>query len=139
MQASVASLDLQAAPADQAPAIERDTRKIASLEELDKFFGGIAAFQNVSFDLHAGQVLALLGESGAGKSTFANLLTGVHSRDTGQILIDGSPEVSASPRGNAQAWRSCHSSHPSLFGDLTVCGNTFMSRVPFPYLAWHSR
>ena len=56
---------------------------------LTKRFGGIAAVNNVSFDLHAGRIVGLIGPNGAGKTTLVNLITGVHRASAGSILFNG--------------------------------------------------
>ena len=57
--------------------------------QVSKRFGGTVAVNRVSLDLHAGEILALLGENGAGKSTLIKLLAGIHAPDEGQILVHG--------------------------------------------------
>ena len=57
--------------------------------QVSKRFGGTVAVNRVSLDLHAGEILALLGENGAGKSTLIKLLAGIHTPDEGQILVHG--------------------------------------------------
>lgn len=59
------------------------------IEGLTKAFHGNLAVDDVSFDVPAGRVVALLGENGAGKSTVIKVLAGVHQRDAGRILVDG--------------------------------------------------
>ena len=54
---------------------------------VSKRFGGTVAVNDVSLDLHAGEILALLGENGAGKSTLIKMLAGIHGLDEGQILV----------------------------------------------------
>ena len=66
-------------------------------ENVSKRFGGTQAVDDVTLDVQAGEVLALLGENGAGKSTLIKLLAGIHRPDSGQMLFDGQPE---------SAWRS---------------------------------
>ena len=66
----------------------------AGLASATKRFGGVIAIRDVTFDLVAGEVLALLGENGAGKSTCVKLLAGVHRPDGGAVLIDGRPAES---------------------------------------------
>ena len=67
-------------------------RPLLRFEHISKRFGGTQAVDDVCFDVHAGEVLALLGENGAGKSTLIKLLAGIHKPDTGQMLFDGQPE-----------------------------------------------
>ncbi len=57
--------------------------------QVSKRFGGTVAVNEVSLDLHAGEILALLGENGAGKSTLIKMLAGIHAPDEGQILVRG--------------------------------------------------
>ena len=70
---------------------------VLGLEHVTKVFGGTVALKDVSLDLRAGEVLALLGENGAGKSTCVKLLTGLYRPDEGQIVLDGAPVALASP------------------------------------------
>ena len=64
---------------------------ILSLCGIHKSFGGSHALRDVGFDLHRGEVLAMLGENGAGKSTLIKILAGIHARDEGEILFEGRP------------------------------------------------
>ena len=63
-----------------------------------KRFGGLLANEVSHFSLHAGEVLALLGENGAGKSTLAKILYGYYAPDLGEILVNGKRVDIASPR-----------------------------------------
>lgn len=62
-----------------------------------KVFGGTVAVDSVTLDLHRGEILALLGENGAGKSTMIKMLAGIHQPDAGQILFSGEPYVHRPP------------------------------------------
>src|SRR3954465_816530 len=64
---------------------------VAGLRGAGKSFGGTRALHDVSLELRAGEVLALLGENGAGKSTCVKLLAGVHRPDTGEVMLAGGP------------------------------------------------
>ena len=83
-----------------------------------KRFGGVQALQGVDFDLHPGEIHALLGENGAGKSTLMNILSGVIEPDAGEMRIDGSPVRFVDPRAAQAAgvamifqdWTSCRAS-----------------------------
>ena len=60
---------------------------VLELKKIGKSFPGVAALNEVDFDLRKGEVHAILGENGAGKSTLIKLLTGVYSKDRGKIYI----------------------------------------------------
>lgn len=66
-----------------------ETPNILSIRGLSKRFYGSLALDQVNFDLRAGEIHALIGENGAGKSTFIKILAGVYARDDGEILLDG--------------------------------------------------
>ena len=67
-----------------------DHQVIAGLRGVSKSFGGTVAVDDVSFELKSGEVLALLGENGAGKSTCVKLLAGVYRPDRGHTFLEGS-------------------------------------------------
>ena len=62
---------------------------ILSVRHLTKRFGGLTAVNDVSWDVHAGEVVALLGDNGAGKSTLIKCISGVHQPDEGEVLFRG--------------------------------------------------
>ncbi|WP_242495525.1 ATP-binding cassette domain-containing protein [Salinicola tamaricis] len=64
-------------------------------KHISKAFPGVRALHDVSFDVEAGEVHALLGENGAGKSTLMKVLCGIHRPDSGQIRIDGAKRASS--------------------------------------------
>src|SRR6218665_436664 len=66
--------------------------KILEFQSLNKRFGGTHTENDITFDIRAVEVLALLGENGAGKSTLIKLLAGISPSDSGEILFDGSPQ-----------------------------------------------
>ena len=74
------------------------TAPILSLRSVNKSFGPIDVLHDINLDLRAGEVLCLLGDNGAGKSTVIRLLSGVHKPTTGEILMDGKPVSFTSPR-----------------------------------------
>jgi len=70
---------------------------ILSLKHIEKSFGGIHALADVSFDLQAGEIHALVGENGAGKSTLVKIITGAYTPDAGVIEINGRDYGSLQP------------------------------------------
>lgn len=72
-----------------------------------KDFPGLRANDNISFQLHEGEILTLLGENGAGKTTLMNIIMGIYKPDAGEILVNGEPvHISdpARPIASASAW-----------------------------------
>jgi simple sugar transport system ATP-binding protein len=77
--------------------VAKGTRLLA-LENASKYFGSVIALEDVSMDLKAGEVHALLGDNGAGKSTLIKILSGVYQPDAGRYLIGDEPANFSSPR-----------------------------------------
>jgi simple sugar transport system ATP-binding protein len=67
-------------------------------EGISKYYGNVVALKDVSVHVDAGEVTCLLGDNGAGKSSFIKILSGVHQPDEGRVLVDGEPVEFASPR-----------------------------------------
>jgi ABC-type sugar transport system ATPase subunit len=64
---------------------------------ISKFFGGLTALNNVDFEVHPGEVVALLGDNGAGKSTLIKCISGVHKPEQGEITFNGENITGSSP------------------------------------------
>ena len=64
---------------------------LIALESVSKFFGGVEALLEVDFEVHRGEVVALVGDNAAGKSTLAKILAGIYQPDGGRILMSGQP------------------------------------------------
>ncbi len=103
-----------------------DGRVIVSLHGATKVFGGTVAIAEVSFDLRAGEVLALLGENGAGKSTCVKLLAGVYQPTLGNVVVEGGIQHFASPQAAQHAGIAVMHQHPGLFPDLSIAENLFI-------------
>ena len=69
---------------------------------LAKYFGGVRALSDLDLDLHRGEVIALVGDNGAGKSTFIKMISGLYEPSEGEILLDGEP-VQAATTAEARA------------------------------------
>jgi len=97
---------------------------------LSKRFGGIVALRDASFSASAGEVHALLGENGAGKSTFIQILAGVLRADQGRILLDGADYAPKNPDAAARSGIVTVFQELSSIPDLTVEGNIWFRREP---------
>ena len=75
---------------------------VLSLQAIHKAFGGVVAIEKFDLDIHAGEVVALVGDNGAGKSTLIKTIAGVHPPSAGRVLIDGK-EVQLSDPSQSQA------------------------------------
>ena len=103
---------------------------IVSVRSVSKSFGPVKVVTDVSFDLHAGKVLVLLGENGAGKSTIIKMIAGVHEPDSGQILIDGTPVRIPNTRvAEALGVATIHQ-ELNLVPSLSVAENVMLGRTP---------
>ena len=85
--------------------------------------------KDASFELRSGEVLALLGENGAGKSTCVKLLAGVHSPTDGHVEVDGKPVTFHSPHDAQAAGIAVMHQHPGLFPDLSVAENIYLGHM----------
>jgi D-xylose transport system ATP-binding protein len=71
---------------------------LVEMHDINISFGGVHAVRDVTIDLHAGEVIGLVGGNGAGKSTLMRALSGAHPADSGEILIDGKKVTITNPR-----------------------------------------
>ncbi|MDN5786371.1 sugar ABC transporter ATP-binding protein [Pseudorhodobacter sp.] len=105
-------------------------KTLVSMQAIEKRFPGVHALKNVRFDLRAGEVHALMGENGAGKSTLMKILSGVYSRDSGTVEVDGKPVDFDGPRAAQDAGVGIIHQELSLMNDLTAAQNIFIGREP---------
>lgn len=104
------------------------TPPLVRLEGIGKSFGPVQANQDITLDIHAGRVLALLGENGAGKSTLMSMLSGVFEPDAGRILLGGAPVRLRSPREAIAAGIGMVYQHFMLVGRMTVAQNVLLGQ-----------
>lgn len=96
---------------------------LLDVREARKQFGGVVAVNNVSFDVKAGELVALIGPNGAGKSTMFNLITGVLASDGGQISTGGRRIDRATPQQIVNLGIARTFQHVKLVPDMTVLEN----------------
>ena len=100
------------------PAATDDVR--LRVQEVSKHFGGIAALREVSFDVHAGEVLGFLGPNGAGKTTLFDVLSGFQTAERGDVLLDGASIAGLGPDARARRGLGRSFQDGRLFPALTV-------------------
>ncbi|OLP57087.1 sugar ABC transporter ATP-binding protein [Rhizobium rhizosphaerae] len=110
-----------------APGAE-DLPLAVSMTGISKSFGGVRALDNVSLKIRRGEVHALLGGNGAGKSTILKVLNGVHRPDAGTIAVCGTELRDVTPEAARAAGIAMNFQELSLIPTLTVAQNVFLTR-----------
>ena len=103
---------------------------LLQMSGVQKRFGGAVALQGTNLSIRAGEIHALLGENGAGKSTMLKVLAGVHVNDGGTIKLGGKDFRTGSPQDSIEQGIAVIYQEPSLFLDLTLAENVFIGRQP---------
>src|SRR4051812_1831561 len=85
--------------------------------DVRKTFGGVRALRGVSVALHPGEITALAGDNGAGKSTLVGVLGGMHTPDSGRLVVDGEEMDHLTPRAAAALGIEV------VYQDLALCDN----------------
>jgi D-xylose transport system ATP-binding protein len=101
---------------------------LVAMRDISLAFGGIHAVANVSVDLHAGELLALVGHNGAGKSTLIKILSGAYARDSGRIAICGEAAAIASPRDAKRYGIETIYQTLALADNVDTAANLFLGR-----------
>lgn len=99
------------------------------IKNISKYFSKVVANQNVSFQIHKGEVLCLLGENGAGKSTIMKVLYGLYKAEEGKILVNGEEKDIISPKDAIALGISMIQQHFSLVQAHTVTENIILGNV----------
>lgn len=115
-------------------------QQVLELEHISKEFPGVKALDNVSIKIQRGKVHAIMGENGAGKSTLMKVLTGVYSKDAGEIKIDGIPVEIRSPIEAQQFGISIIYQEFALVQYMSVAQNVFLGKeIPAKFSAFINR
>ena len=101
---------------------------IVSMHDICKSFPGVKALDHVDFELRSGEVMALLGENGAGKSTLMKVLSGVYTRDSGDMEIQGKAYGNLTPKQAQAAGVAIIHQELNMCRHLTVAENMFLGR-----------
>jgi len=103
---------------------------VLKMEGISKRFPGVQALDNVMLSVQPGEIHGLLGENGAGKSTLMKILSGVYTRDSGHIYLDGKPIEPSNPHHAQMLGITIIYQELNLMPNLTVAENVFIGREP---------
>lgn len=112
--------------------------QLLQMKGITKVFPGIRALDDVQFDLKAGEIHAIVGENGAGKSTFIKVLDGVHQPDGGEIILNGHKIVMRNPVSAEKHGIATIHQHAASYPDLSVAENIFIGHehMRFGFINW---
>ena len=114
-----------------------DNNRILEMRGINKSFPGVRALRDVQFSLNKGEIHALMGENGAGKSTLIKVLTGVYTKDSGTIALDGREDIQInSPQDAQKAGISTVYQEITLCPNLTVAENMYIGRGSGGIVNW---
>ena len=102
---------------------------VLELHGITKIFPGVKALDQVEFNLKKGEIHALMGENGAGKSTFIKVIMGVHQAEEGQMLLDGQPVRFKSPKDAQKAGIAAIYQHVTAYPHLSVAENIYAGHL----------
>jgi len=105
-----------------------ESTPVIAVQGLTKHYGGVKALTDAEFRLNPGEHVAIVGDNGAGKSTFVRLITGVEQPSRGDILMDGQPVAFDSPLDAREQGVETVFQNLALAEDLDVPANIFMGR-----------
>jgi D-xylose transport system ATP-binding protein len=103
-------------------------RPVLAMRGISKWFGAVQALVDVDFEVHAGEVVAIVGDNGAGKSTLIKILAGVHPQDAGTITFDGEVVNIPSPAASRELGIATVFQDLALCDNLDVVSNLFLGR-----------
>ncbi|MEY1554307.1 ATP-binding cassette domain-containing protein [Yoonia sp. R2331] len=111
------------------------TAPLIQMKNIEKHFGSVIALAGVSVDVIPGECHCLLGDNGAGKSTFIKTMSGVHQPTAGEILFEGQPMNFADPRDAMAAGIATVHQHLAMIPLMSVARNFFMGNEPIKKIA----
>ena len=105
-------------------------KPIIEMQHISKAFGAVRALADVDLRLYPGEILGLVGDNSAGKSTLMKILTGAYHRDSGEILVGGKPVSFKNPHESRDAGIEMIYQDFALCGNMDVGQNIFLGRWP---------
>src|SRR5712671_973852 len=127
-EGSIVSTDVGAASAGPRSAAVATAPPLLRLEHVSKSFGAVNALVDIDLDIPAGQVTALAGDNGAGKSVLIKCIAGIHTPDSGQILWEGKHAHIRTPRDAAALGIETVHQDLALCDNLDIVQNMFLGR-----------
>jgi simple sugar transport system ATP-binding protein len=109
------------------------TRPIIAMRGIVKTFGAVQALRNVDLHLMPGEILGLVGDNSAGKSTLMKVMTGAYTRDGGEVLVNGEQTHFKSPHESRDRGIEMIYQDFALCGNMDVGQNIFLGRWPKRY------
>jgi simple sugar transport system ATP-binding protein len=106
------------------------TNPIIEMRDIEKHFGSVIALAGVSLAVHPGEVMCLLGDNGAGKSTFIKTMSGVHAPSAGEMLVEGNPVTFSGPREALDTGIATVYQDLAVIPLMSITRNFFMGREP---------
>ena len=104
--------------------------QLLKVSGISKSFPGVQALKDVQFELNHGEVLTLVGENGAGKSSLMKILSGIYTKDSGTIVLEGNEIEIDNPRAAQELGISIIHQEMNLMPHLTVAQNIYIGREP---------
>jgi simple sugar transport system ATP-binding protein len=103
---------------------------VLEAKNISKYFGTITALENVNLTVREGECLGVVGDNGAGKSTFMKVLSGLYKPSSGSLFFDGNKEVLNSPKDSQNLGLEMVYQDLALAGNLPIGENIFLGREP---------
>ena len=112
------------------PAMPEPTASIVEMRHISKAFGAVRALSDVDLRLYPGEIMGLVGDNSAGKSTLMKIMTGAYARDSGEVLVAGAAVHFKSPHESRAAGIEMIYQDFALCGNMDVGQNIFLGRWP---------
>jgi len=112
-----------------------DAVPLIAMKAVSKFFGAVRALEGVDFEVMPGEVVGLVGDNAAGKSTLMKVLSGAHVPDEGELWVNGKPARIATPQDARALGIEMLYQHFALAGNISIYQNVYLGReLTTPYL-----